>query len=384
MNIKDRYAIVGIGYTPQGRISDRTALSFYLEACANAIADAGLERKDIDGLMCYRQFSQMPGEEEVTSYQVAQHLGLSPKVLSQEANCVRSHLHHAIGVLEAGLCNYVVLCYADNTLLDTRSPVQPYSDKAVFGQFKVAGDYALAARRAMHTLGTGPETWKEIAVSQRKWANLNPKAIMHDRTLTDEGYQSSKWVVEPLRSADCCLMNDGGRACVITSVERARDLKHPLVAIMGMGQHNPSADIRQSTHMDGPTGAKIAGKTAFEMTGITAQDVDACQIYDCFTYTVEITLQDYGFFEPGEGRYWFKGGRTAPGGSLPVNTSGGQLSEAYFMGLTPISEGVMQLMGRCEDRQLGPETNTKTPEIILCNDNGAIMQTHSTIILRRL
>jgi acetyl-CoA acetyltransferase len=383
MNIKDRYAIVGIGYTPQGRIPDRTALSFYLEACANAIMDAGLDRKDIDGLMCYRQFPQMPGEEELTSYLVAQHLGLSPKVLSQEANCARSHLHHAIGVLEAGLCNYVVLCYGDNSSMGNRSTVQKYSDKEVFGHFRDVGDYAMAARRAMHTLGTGQETWREIAVAQRKWANLNPKAIMHDRIMTDDSYYDSKWVVEPLRLADCCLLNDGGRACVITSVERACDLKHPPAVIMGLGQHNPSADIRVSTYMDGPTGAKIAGQTAFEMAGITPQDIDACQIYDCFTYTVEITLQDYGFYAAGEGRDWFKDGQTSPGGSLPINTSGGQLSEAYFMGLTPISEAVMQIMGRCGDRQLGPETGTKSPEIILCNDNGGILQTHSSIILRR-
>jgi acetyl-CoA acetyltransferase len=99
---------------------------------------------------------------------------------------------------------------------------------------------------------------------------------------------------------------------------------------------------------------------------------------------VEITLQDYGFFGPGEGRDWFKGGTIEPGGRLPVNTSGGQLSEAYFMGLTPLTEAVMQLMGRCGSRQLGPETNTKNPEIILCSDNGAVLQTHSCSILRRL
>ena len=384
MNLKDRYAIVGIGYTPQGRIAERTALSFYLEACANAIMDAGLERKDVDGLMCYRQFPQRPGEEEITSYLVAQHLGLRPNVLSQEANCARSHFHHAIGVLEAGLCNYVVLCFADNSLLGTSNPHPPYSDKTVFGQFGAAGDYAMAARRAMHTLPTGPETWQEIAVAQRKWANLNPKAIMHDRPLTYEDYYHSKWVVEPLRLVDCCLLNDGGRACVITSLERARDLKNTPTVIMGLGQHNPSWDIRQSTCMDGPTGAKIAGRKAFEMAGVTIDDIDACQIYDCFTYTVEITLQDYGFFAPGEGKDWFKRGHAAPGGALPINTSGGQLSEAYFMGLTPITEAAMQLMGRCGDRQLGPKTRTKTPEIILCSDNGGILQTHSSVILRRL
>ena len=381
--IKDNYAIVGVGYTPQGRVKDRTALSFHVEACANAILDAGLERKDIDGLMCYRQFLPGPNEEELTPYLVAQQLGLEPKMLSQEANCARSHFHHAIGALEAGLCNYVVLSYADNSLLGMRSPVHPYNEGAVFGLFGAAGQYALAARRAMHTMSTGPETWKEIAMAQRRWANLNPKAIMHDRPMTDDDYYQSKWVAEPLRQADCCLMNDGGRACVITSLERARDLKNPPAVIMGLGQHNPSYDIRQSTTMDGPTGAKISGQEAFKMAGIATDDIDACQIYDCFTYTVEITLQDYGFLGPGEGKDWFQGGRTAPGGSLPVNTSGGLLSEAYFMGLTPITEAAMQLMGRCDDRQLGPKTGTKAPEIILCNDNGGIMQTHATVILRR-
>ena len=384
MNLRDRYAIVGIGFTPQGRVPDRTALSFYVEACANAIKDAGLERKDIDGLMCYRQFPQRPGEEEVTPYLVAQQLGLEPKVLGQEANCARSHLHHAIGALEAGLCHYVVLGYADNSRLGLESPFRPYSDRAVFGQFGAVGDYALAARRAMHTLSTGPETWKEIAVAQRQWANLNPRAIMHDRPLTYEDYARSNWVVEPLRLVDCCLMNDGGRACVITSLERARDLKHPPAVIMGLAQANPSWDIQQSTRMDGSTGAEPAGRQAFDMAGITLDDIDACQIYDCFTYTVEITLQDYGFFGPGEGGDWFKGGTAAPGGRLPINTSGGLLSEAYFMGLTPLTEAAMQLMGRCGERQLGAQTRTKPPEIILCSDNGGILQTHTSVILRRL
>ena len=385
MNLKDRYAIVGIGSTPQGRFADRTALSFYVESCANAILDAGLQRKDIDGLICYRQFPQRPGEEEISPYLVAERLGLAPTVLSQESNCARSHLHQAIGALEAGLCNYVVLSYADNSLLGTsRDLQQAYSDKTVFGHFGLAAEYAMAARRAMHTQSTGPETWKKIAMAQRSWANLNPAAIMHQRPMSEKEYFDSRWVTEPFRLADCCLMNDGGRACVITSLERARDLPHPPAVIMGLGQHNPCRDIQLSQAMDGPTGAKIAGETAFRMAGITRDDVDACQIYDCFTYTVEITLQDYGFFGPGEGKDWFDQGRTGPGGSMPVNTSGGLLSEAYLMGLTPLTEAAMQLMGRCGERQLGPATGTKSPEIILCSDNGGVLQTHTTAILRRL
>jgi acetyl-CoA acetyltransferase len=152
---------------------------------------------------------------------------------------------------------------------------------------------------------------------------------------------------------------------------------------MGMGQHNPSSGVHQATHLAGPTGAKKSAETALKMAGVTLADIDACEIYDCFTYTVEVTLQDYGFFDPGEGGDWFKDGTIEPGGKMPVNTSGGLLSEAYYMGLTPLSEAAMQLMGRCGDRQLGPKTNTKPPEIILCSDNGAILQTHSCIILRR-
>lgn len=386
MSLKDKYAIVGVGYTPQGRAPGRTALSFHVEACANAIKDAGLKREDMDGLICYRHFPPSPGEADVTPYLVAQHLGLCPKYLSQDANCSRSHLHHAVGVLEAGLCNYVVISYGHDALSGggmLRMFAEFAGDEAAFGHFGATAGYAMAARRAMHTFRTGPETWKHIAVGQRKWANLNSRAMMHDRTMTYEDYYSSKFVVEPFRLYDNCLITDGGRAYVVTSVERARDLRHPPAVIMGMGQHNPSYDIQQAPYMAGPTGAKIAGEMAFNMAGITIDDIDACEIYDCFTYTVEITLQDYGFFRPGEGEDWFRGGTIEPGGSMPVNTSGGQLSEAYFMGLTPLTEAIMQIMGRCENRQLGPQTNTKEPQIILCSDNGGIFQTHSCLILRR-
>jgi acetyl-CoA acetyltransferase len=257
-------------------------------------------------------------------------------------------------------------------------------DEVVFGYFGAGAGYALAARRAMHTYRTGPETWKHIATGQRKWANLNPVATMYDRPMTFENYYQADWLVEPFRLCDTCLISDGGRAYVVTSLDRARDLKHPPAVIMGMGQHNPSYDIQGATHLEGPTGAKIAGETALKMAGITIESIDACEIYDSFTYTVEITLQDYGFFGPGEGEDWFKGGTIEPGGKMPVNTSGGLLSEAYFMGLTPLTEGVMQIMGRCGDRQLGHKTNTKAPEIILCSDNGGTLQAHSCCILRRL
>lgn len=386
LSLRNKYAIVGIGYTPQGRVGDRTALSFHVQASINAVRDAGLKREDIDGLICYRHFAPAQGEPDVTPYLLAQHLGIAPKGLSQEANCARNQIINALGWLEAGLCNYVVISYAHNPL-SARSFFAYHIDNynnAVFGQFGATSGYAMAARRAMHTFHTGPGTWKHIAVGQRKWANLNPGAMMHDRPMSFDDYYNSAWVVEPLRLFDNCLITDGGRAIVITSLERARDLRHPPAVILGIGQHNPSCEIEQAVNIPNPTGARQSGAEAMEMAGITVGDIDACQIYDCFTYTVEITLQDYGFFGPGEGEDWFKDGTIGPGGRMPVNTSGGMLSEAYFMGLTQLSEGAMQLMGRCGGRQLGPETHTRTPEIILCSDNGAVLQTHATTILGRL
>ncbi|MFO7838835.1 MAG: thiolase family protein [Desulfosalsimonadaceae bacterium] len=294
---------------------------------------------------------------------------------------------HAVGALESGLCKYVLLSYghcgrSGDSMMRMLSDMT--GENAVHGHFGAAGGYALAARRGMYEFGTGPETWQHIAVSQRCWANLNPRAMMYGKDLTNADYMASKYLIEPFRLPDNCLMSDGGRACILTSVERARDLAHPVVAIRGLGQSNPSAEPEAAGFLAGPTGAKTACADALSMADISLDAIDACQIYDCFTYTVEITLQDYGFFRPGEGAEWFSGGATSPGGRMPVNTSGGQLSEAYHMGLTPLSEGVMQLMGRCGRRQLGPETGTKSPEMILCSDNGGILQTHACCILRRL
>jgi len=390
-NVSGKYAIVGVGYTPQGSVPGRSALSFHLEACANAIADAGLKKDDIDGLICYRRFDPLFGNEpEVTPYLVAQMLGIEPSYISQEANCSRVHLFHAIAALEMGLCNYVLISYGDNaasgkrTFLKEDTHGEPPTLLSAMGHGGFVANYALAARRAMYEYGTGPETWCEIAVSQRQWARLNPIAQLRDKPLDKDGYFSSPMVVEPFRLCDSCLISDGGRAIVVTTVERARDLKHPVVAILGVGFGHPCYDVHQSPYLTGNTGAKRAIRDALGMAGLSLNDIDACQIYDCFTYTVEVTLQDYGFFEPGECLGWMREVGIGPGGKLPINTSGGLLAEAYFMGLTPLSEAVMQLMGRCGSRQLGPATGTKEPEVILVSDNGGVLQSHCCVILGRM
>ena len=198
----------------------------------------------------------------------------------------------------------------------------------------------------MHEFGTGPETWAEIAINTRKWANLNPRATMYDKPMTKEDYLAEPWIAEPFRRADCCLVSDGARAFIVSTAERAKTYKQPPVYISGLGQYHHTADVTQTKFATGPTGAKESGAAALRMADITLKDISACQIYDCFTYTVELTLQSYGFFKPGEGKDFFKNGRTAPGGALPVNTSGGLLSEVYYMGFTPLTEGVMQMRGQ--------------------------------------
>lgn len=382
--MRNKAAIVGVGYTAeQGTVPGRSALSFAMEATKNAIEDAGLKKEDINGLLIQPVIGMQ-------SYTVASYLGFDDlKLLANEdvmgasGACLANHAALAVA---SGQANYVLCLYGTNGKSGGSGPAGPgagggaprvVGTNSAYGLFGASAEYALAASRGMHVLGTGSETWVDIAMNQRKWANLNPRATFYKKTMSREDYFAEPWIAEPLRRADCCLVSDGGRAYIVTTAERARHLKQPPVYIAGMGQNHHTAEIAQNIHTTGPTGALKSGEAAFKMAGITVKDIDACEIYDCFTYTVEITLQSYGFFKPGEGKDFFKNGRTAPGGEFPVNTSGGLLSEVYYMGFTPLTEGVMQMRGQCGERQI------KDPQYILSSSNGGILQTHGTIILGR-
>lgn len=385
--LKNKYAIAGVGYTPQGKVPSRSALSFHVQACAAAIADAGIAKEDVGELLLYRHFAPTANDVDVTAFLVAEQLGIQPAVLSQEAYCTRTWLPQAIGLMEQGLCEYVLVSYGDNARSGHRAFVnelaggEPTDEAAAFGDLSTLSKYALAARRAMCEYDTGPHVWKEIAVAQRAWACLNENAGMHGKPLGTEDYLQTPYLVEPFRMLDATPVTDGGRAIVLTTAQRAKQMKNPLVTIMGYGVANaPAAPQRQ--RLDADSCAAWAARDAFAMAGIAPKDVDACQIYDCFTYTVEATLRDYGFFRPQQAAEFLTSERLGPGGKLPVNTSGGMLSEAYFMGLTPVSEGVMQLMGRCGARQLGGAAGGKKPKIIVCSDNGGVFQSHICLVLK--
>ena len=388
-DLKNKIAIVGVGYTPQGKIPGRTAISFHTEAIRNALADAGIEKGDVDAMFLYRHFEALAGDYDVTAFTVAEQLGFRPSVIGQETYCTRGWLYNSIGLLSSGLCRYVVISYGDNARSGRRSFVKELSggkatdDLAAFGDLSTMSKYAMQARRAMDTYGTSPEVWKEISIAQRQWACLNPQAAMYGKPLDDEAYYASAMVAEPLRLLDATPSSDGGRAIVLTTVERAKALGHPYAVIRGFGSANQPVSPFRLRVEDPESAAKLASQQAFRMAGITCRDVDACELYDCFTYTVEATLRDYGFFLREQVKEFLTRQRLGPGGELPVNTSGGMLSEGYFMGLTPVAEAVMQLTGRCGQRQLGVLPGTKEPEIIVCSDNGAVFQSHITLVLER-
>ena len=381
-SMKDKAAIVGVGYTPQGKVPGRSSLSFHVEAAKNAIEDAGLRIADVDGILIQPAVS----DPTVMPVYVAQHLGLRVRFLAMQDSFGASaacQAQHAAWAVVHGLANYVVCIYGENARSGQSKYGTALNGGIEYGMFGATASYALAARRGMHEFGTGPETWAEIAVAQRKWANLNPSAMTYRKTMSYEDYYNSRFIIEPFRLFDICLISDGGRAFIVTTADRAKDCKKQPVYIMGMGQDHPATNSPQATYLTGPTGAKRSGEEAFKMAGITKDEVDACEMYDCFTYTVELELMDYGFFGRGEGKDFLKAERLAPGGDFPLNTSGGLLSEVYHQGFTPLTEAVLQLRGEAGERQLGSVNKTKEPEIILVSNNGGALQTHSTLILRR-
>lgn len=391
-DLRNKYAIVGVGYTPQGKVPGRSANSFYLEATMNAINDAGLNKEDIDGLILYRDFPILPGDAmHHTGNVITYSLGIRPTFLSQEAYCYRTNINKAIGALENGTCKYVLIVFAESGRTGHRTwtdeidlfSSKPYDEYAAYGNISAFTNYAMFASRAMYEHGTGPDVWVEIAVAQRKWANLNPDAIQYKKPLTKEDYMSKPYLSWPFRALDATSSTDGGRAIIITTTERARKLKNPPIMIRGYGCYNDTAKGWQLTPGDPASSARIAGARAFEMAGLSTKDIHAAQIYDCYTYTVEATLGDYGFFEKNKQRDFLTVENLGPGGDFPLNTGGGLLSEGYGMGLTPIGEAVSQMLGRCGERQLGVLPGTKAPEFMLVSDNGGFYQSNETLILER-
>ena len=193
--------------------------------------------------------------------------------------------------------------------------------------------------------------------------------------MTLDDYHASRWIAEPLHLLDCCLVSNGAVAVIVTSGERARDLRQPPVYLLGLGQAGPGDNQRAGREPAVHTGAGRSGELALRMAGVALADIDVLELYDCYTYTVLVTLEDYGFCEKGEGGAFVADGKLGPGGSLPTNTGGGQLSSFYMWGLTPLSEGVIQARGQGGARQVPQH------ELVLVSGNGGTLNWHSTMVL---
>ena len=193
--------------------------------------------------------------------------------------------------------------------------------------------------------------------------------------MTIDDHQSSRMVADPLHLLDCCMVSNGAIAFVLTTEDRARAMPQPPVYVLGWGQGHPTYSMTRGCEFGLVSGAGQSGATALRMAGVKLSEIDQAQIYDCYTFTVLITLEDYGFCEKGEGGSFVASGALDPGGSLPVNTGGGQLSAYYLWGVTPLSEAVIQGRGHGGDRQAGRN------DLILVSGNGGILDYHGTLIL---
>jgi acetyl-CoA acetyltransferase len=252
--------------------------------------------------------------------------------------------------------------------------------EAPFGLPQPVGAYAMACSRHMYEYGTTKEQLAEIAVATRKWAMLNPKAMMRD-PITIEDVLTSRMISYPFNLLDCCLVTDAGGAYVMTSVERARDLKQTPIVVLGVGEGHDHAMISQMPSLTS-FAARHSGRRAFEMAGVKHSDLDLAMIYDSFTYTVLLSLEELGFCAKGEGGAFVSGQRTAPGGDFPMNTNGGGLSYNHpgMYGMFAIIEGVRQLRHDYQDQGI---RQVKDAKLAVVHGTGGVLSSAGTAILGR-
>jgi acetyl-CoA acetyltransferase len=359
-------------------------IGFAAEAVNLALEDAGLQRADLDGLLVNPGITWLNNPMASSSLQSA--MGLHDLRLTATMNLggatAAAMIMHAAQAIDAGMAEVVACVFADAPLRAPSPNQRGDGGSAAFygfaqgldahyGLFGVNAHYAFVARRHMYRYGTTNDHLGAVAVSERKWANLNPAAQFYGTPMSMADYHASRWVVEPFRLYDCCLVSNGGLAVIVTSAERAKNLKRPPVYILGMGQGHPGRDPLETLL----SGAPIAKETAFKMAGIKVSDINFCELYDCYTFTVLVTLEDYGFCKKGESGPFVAGGAIGPGGSLPVNTGGGQLSSFYMWGMTPVGEAIVQMRGEGGRRQVPKH------DVGLVSGNGGILTTHSTLVL---
>jgi acetyl-CoA acetyltransferase len=352
--------IAGIGATDFSHRSGRSELRLAIEAIQAALQDAGLTARDVGGLATFA----MDNNEEQA---VARSLGVSQLKFFARTPAGGGGACGTVALasqaIRARVVDVVVCFRAMNERSQYRfgqgrsqgmmvMPTSAEIDNSwsmPFGMVTPAARMALSVRRYMHQYGATSDDFGRVAVAQRDYAARNPNAYFFQRPITLEDYHASRWICDPLRLLDCCQESDGAVALVITTEERARDLRQPLVKVLGAAQGlGPDLVGMASPYRNNPahaTDTQIAGDQLWSQSGLSPQDMDLAILYDHFGPAVLMQLEALGFCELGEAPDFVRAGAIGPNGPLPVNTNGGQLSEAYIHGFNGIAEAVRQLRG---------------------------------------
>lgn len=372
--------VVGAAETLLGVVPDHTELSMFALAAQEALSEAGMTFKDVDGI-----FVNYMGEEG--SVQVGEYLGITePRFVDSTdiggASFV-AFVHHAMNAIANGRCEVALIGYASRQrslrnrsyTLKERGLDNAAQFEKPYGLPWPIGYYAMIAARHFYEYGTQSEQLAEIAVAARQWAQLNPKAWKRN-PLTIEDVLASRLICEPLRRLDCCLITDGGGVVILSNKRRARNAKKKPVRVLGAGESQTRWNLSQAADITVTAGV-VSGGEAMGMAGVSPQDVDFLQPYDSFTITVLTALEDLGFCQKGEGGAFVEGGRLAPGGALPAMTSGGGLSYNHpgALGVQLIIEAVRQLRGEAGARQL------EDPKIGVVHGVGGLLSTAATAVL---
>lgn len=381
-SVRGTAAVVGVAdeVSPDGVI-DVPLRELEARVIRSALADAGLTLRDVDGLCT------CTGGTLMHSVELAEYVGIAPRFTDATQTGGASYglyVEHAAAAIAAGQAETVVIVYASTPRaarkrgekgLGVFATPERLEWETPFGVMLPISAYALAANRHMAQFGTTPEQLAQIAVDTRTWATRNPRAHLRD-AITVEDVLSSGFLAEPMHKLECCLVTDGAGAIVVTSAEKAKSLAKPPVYVLGAASAASHAMISQMPDLTVTPGA-VSGPAAFAIAGLTPDDVDVVQLYDSFTITVLLALEDLGFCKKGEGGPFAGSGALAPGGALPGQTTGGGLAYTHpgAFGAFLLVEATRQLRGEGEDRQVADAN------VALAHGTGGVLSATSTVIL---
>lgn len=381
---RSKVAIAGVGESDIGKVPHMTGLGLNAQAARRALDDAGLKISDIDGLLTAYSFTE---PYFMLGTVLCEYLGLKPRYcasLITGGASPASMLNHAAAAVVTGQAEVVLVCTGENraTGLTRDAAVQvlassvghPYFE-APYG-ISIPGCYAMIARRYMHEYGITREQLAQVAVTTRRHASLHANSHMK-APITIEDVVNSKPISEPLNILDCCLISDAAGAFIVTSAERARDLKSKPAYLLGIGERHTHEHVVCAESLT-RFGATESAQEAYTMAGLGPGDIDVAQLYDCFSIVPVLELEECGFVKAGEGGAFWAAGHAEIGGKLPINTHGGMLSHAHAGatgGLLGIIEAVAQLRGGLGARQV------EGAEVALVHNEGGVLSSHCTVIL---